>query len=147
MQHTIFSTFNYAKDVPDGTQQAHGYLVWRLAFLARLTIILNWRLHCFSRPQELFIQHLAIQWHRFDPVTIYRPLDGPIDPWGSISTTWGTTGLYQLWPSNNSSIQIRAKWNIETSGQIGRVSFRFRKTTETRIAKSAPVFLHFWLEF
>jgi len=33
--------------------------------------------------------------------------------------------LHQLCPYNNSSIQIRAKWNIETSGQIGRVSFRF----------------------
>jgi len=33
--------------------------------------------------------------------------------------------LNQLWPNNNSSIQIRAMWNIETSGQIGRVSFRF----------------------
>jgi len=33
--------------------------------------------------------------------------------------------LNQLWPNNNSSIQIRAKWNIEISGQIGRVSFRF----------------------
>jgi len=25
------------------------------AFLARLTIILHWRLHCSSRPQSLFI--------------------------------------------------------------------------------------------
>jgi len=29
VQHTIFSTSNFVnvKDVPDGTQQAHGYLV------------------------------------------------------------------------------------------------------------------------
>jgi len=30
--------------------------------------------------------------------------------------------LNQLWPNNNSSIQIWTKWDIETSGQIGRVS-------------------------
>jgi len=35
---------------------------------------LNWRLHCSSRPQQLFIDPLTIQWPPFDPVTIYRPL-------------------------------------------------------------------------
>ena len=63
------------------------------AFLAWFTMILNWRLHCSSRPQELFIDLLAIRWPPFDPVTIYRPLDGPVHPWGSISTTLRTTGL------------------------------------------------------
>ena len=27
------------------------------------------------------------------PLAIFDPLDGPIDPWGSISTTLRTTGL------------------------------------------------------
>jgi len=44
------------------------------AFLAQLTRSLNWTLHCSGRPQELFIDPLAIQWPSFDPVTIYRPL-------------------------------------------------------------------------
>ena len=35
---------------------------------------LNWRLHCSSRSQQLFIDPLVIQWPPFDPVTIYRPL-------------------------------------------------------------------------
>jgi len=39
-----------------------------------LTIILNWRLHCSSRPQQLFVDPLAIQWPPFDAVTNYRPL-------------------------------------------------------------------------
>ena len=59
-----------------------GLLKMPLAFLARLTIILNWRLHCSSRPQQLFIDPLAIQWHPFDPVTIYRPLGWSIWPLG-----------------------------------------------------------------
>jgi len=29
---------------------------------------------CSSRPQQLFIDPLAIQWPPIDPVTIYRPL-------------------------------------------------------------------------
>jgi len=51
-------------------------ICWKtpFAFLAPLTKILNWRLHCSSRPQELFIDPLAIQWPPFDPVTIYRTL-------------------------------------------------------------------------
>ena len=34
----------------------------------------DWRVHCCSRPQQLFIDPLAIQWPPFDPVTIYQPL-------------------------------------------------------------------------
>jgi len=63
------------------------------AFLARLTIILNWRLHCSSRPQQLFID----PWSFSDPHSttwlFVDPLDGPIDLWGSISTTLRTTEL------------------------------------------------------
>jgi len=42
------------------------------AFLAQLTIILNWKLNCSSRPQQLFIAILVIQWPPFDLVSIYR---------------------------------------------------------------------------
>jgi len=63
------------------------------AFLARLTIILNWRLQRSSRLQQLFIDPLTIQWPLFNPVTIYRSLGWSIWPWGSISTTLRTTAL------------------------------------------------------
>ena len=51
------------------------------------------RLHCYSRPQQLFID----PWPFSDPLStpwlFIDPLDGPIDPWGSISTTLRTTVL------------------------------------------------------
>jgi len=59
-------------------------ICWKtpFAFLARLKIILNWRLHCSSRPQQLFIDPRAIQWPLFDPSTIYRPLEWSNRPLG-----------------------------------------------------------------
>ena len=48
---------------------------------------------CSSRPQQLFIDPLAIQWPPIDPVTIYRPLGQSNWLLGSISTTLRTTGL------------------------------------------------------
>jgi len=51
----------------------------------------GWRLHCSSRPQQLFIGPLAIQWSPFDPVIIYWPLGWSNWLLGSISTTLRTT--------------------------------------------------------
>ena len=60
---------------------------------------LNWRLHISSRPQQFFIDPLAINWPHSTPWLFIDPLDGPVDPWGSISTTLRTTGLkYQCYP-------------------------------------------------
>jgi len=50
-------------------------------------------LHFTSRPQQLFIDLLAILWPPFDPVTIYRLLGRSNWHLASISTTLRTTGL------------------------------------------------------
>ena len=62
-----------------------------------LTIILNWRLRCSSRPQQLFVDPWPFSDSHSTPLLFIDPSDGSIDPWGSISTTFRITVLVSFW--------------------------------------------------
>ena len=80
-------------------EQAHGYLVWRSAFLHPCPINNNFELiGGFIAPVDPMSYSLTPwRWPFSDPDStlwlFIDPLAGPIDPWGSISTTLRTNGL------------------------------------------------------
>jgi len=83
------------------------------------------RLHCSSRPQQLFIDSLVIQWPHLTLWLFIDPLDGPIDPWGSISTTLRTTALdHNVWtliPNRSSKVSKDMDCSLVSNKNISEI--------------------------
>jgi len=88
------------------------------AFLARSTIILNWRLQCSIIPSSYSLTPWLFSDPHSTPWLFIDPLDCPIEPWGSISATLRTTTLTDV------EVHTRASPWLTDVGVLTRASPR-----------------------